>query len=251
MAYRIDNDLEFLRELSSTQLDDLVYLLTHDKNGNIRLTEELTRSDSYKAHYPDHHQYWQEIAGEIQCFGANTFATLFRRGKGVLYKEILQDVCDKLKVNYNKDASTETIESYLFMKILESSLDKMSTEELQQLSNEFGLKNTNGITPQILLGSFQKIFQAGGFKSYQLTVIIANAIMRAIFGKGLSFAANATLTRTMSILTGPIGFAITAIWTCIDIASPAYRITIPAVIQVAYLRQAFLYGSKAEEINFN
>lgn len=251
MAYRIDKDLEFLRELSSAQLNDLVYLLTHDKNDNIRITEELTGFDIYKAYYPDHHQYWQEIAGEIQCYGANTIATLFRRGKGVLYKEILQDVCDKLKVNYNKDAPTETIESYLFMKILEDSLNKMSTEELQQLSNEIGLKNTNELTPQKLLGSFQLIFRAGGFKSYQLTVIIANTIMKALFGKGLTFAGNAGLTKIMSILAGPIGLTITTIWTCIDIASPAYRVTIPAVIQVAYLRQALLYGSKTNEINFN
>lgn len=41
----------------------------------------------------------------------------------------------------------------------------------------------------------------------------------------------------MSILTGPIGWAITAIWTAIDIAGAAYRVTIPAVIQVAYLRK--------------
>ena len=34
-----------------------------------------------------------------------------------------------------------------------------------------------------------------------------------------------------------IGWIITGIWTAIDIAGPAYRITIPAVLQVAMLRK--------------
>lgn len=62
MAYRYDNDLEFLKSLSSTELNDLVYILTHDKDGEKRLTENLTFSDKYKRFYPDHTQYWDEIA---------------------------------------------------------------------------------------------------------------------------------------------------------------------------------------------
>ena len=104
MAYRYDPDLEFLAECSDTDLEDLVYCLTHDKDGTVRLTEELTMSDKYKRYSPKHSMYWEEIAAEIQCFGANTFATIFRGGKGVLYKEVLTDVCDKMKVNYNSSS---------------------------------------------------------------------------------------------------------------------------------------------------
>jgi len=42
MAYRYDEDLEFLENIKSEDLDDLVYCLTHDKDGEIRFTEELT-----------------------------------------------------------------------------------------------------------------------------------------------------------------------------------------------------------------
>ncbi|MEX6315002.1 hypothetical protein AB6G19_16160 [Providencia manganoxydans] len=42
--------------------------------------------------------------------------------------------------------------------------------------------------------------------------------------------------RVMSILSGSIGWAMTGLWTAIDIGSAAYRVTIPAVIQVAFLR---------------
>lgn len=215
------------------------------------MTEELTMTEAYKKYNPSHSMYWKEIAAEIQCFGANSLVTLIRGGKGVLYKEVLCDVCDKMKVNYNKDSNVERIENALLSKVLEDALEKMSSDEIKQLATEIGIKNTQNITKQALLGSFQIIFKMGGFKSYQLTVIIVNAILKVLIGRGLSVAGNAVLTRTLSILTGPIGLAITGLWTAIDIAGPAYRITIPAVIQVAALRQKVLYANTADEISFS
>ena len=44
MAYRFDTDLEFLAEIKSEDLNDLVYCLTHDKDGEKRFTEELSES---------------------------------------------------------------------------------------------------------------------------------------------------------------------------------------------------------------
>ena len=251
MAYLYDADLQFLGSMSSEDLGDLVHCLTHDRDGDARLTEELTMSDLYKQHSPNHQKYWELIAAEIQCFGANTFATMLRGGKGVKYKEVLIDVCDKIKVNYNKESSTEKIESNLLMKILTDALEKMSPDELKDLAEATGVKNTNNIVPETMVGILQAVFRVGGFKSYQLTLIIVNSVLKALIGRGLSFAGNAALTRTMAILTGPIGWIITGIWTSIDIAGTAYRVTIPAVIQVAALRQKYLYEKQATEVSFS
>lgn len=251
MAYRYDSDLEFLKEIKSEDLGDLVYCLTHDKDGEVRYTEELTTSDAYKAHHPEHNRYWESIAAEIQCFGANSFVTMLRGGKGVEYKEVLTDVCDKMKVNYNNNSSVEKIENNLLMKILTDAIENMSSEELKELAQATGVTNTSGITPEAMVSVFQAVFRAGGFKSYQLTLIIVNAVMKALIGRGLSFAGNAALTRTMAILTGPIGWVITGLWTAIDIAGPAYRVTIPAVIQAAVLRQKCLYEKQVEEVEFS
>ena len=250
MAYRYDPDLEFLSKCTDKDLEDLVYCLTHDKDGNKRLTEELTLSDAYKTHNPRHSLYWEEIAAEIQCFGGNTFITMLRGGKGVLYKKVLCDVCDKMKVNYNKNSTVERIENALLSKVLEDALERMSPDEIRRLATELGIKNTQNITKQVLLGSFQAIFRAGGFKSYQLTVIVVNAVLKALIGRGLSFAGNAAATRVFAVLSGPIGWVITGLWTAFDIAGPAYRVTIPAVIQVAALRQKILYADTANEISF-
>lgn len=250
MAYRYDTDLQFLEAMESDDLNDLVYCLTHDRDGDVRFTEELTTSPTYKLYYPDHQKYWELIAAELQCFGANTFATLLRRGKGVEYREVLMDVCDQVKVNYNKNASTEQIEGNLLMKILTDALEKMNPEELKILAEAAGIENIGNITPEAMTGIFLAVFKAGGFKSYQLTVIIVNAVLKALFGRGLSWGGNIILTKTMSILIGPIGWAITGLWTLVDIAGPAYRITIPAVILVAALRKKHLYEKLSEEVSF-
>ena len=158
------------------------------------------------------------------------------RGGGVSYKEVLCDVCDKMKVNYNKDSSTNKIEQNLLMKILEDALEKMSPEEIEKLGKELGLENTAKLTSQSLIAVFLAVFRAGGFKSYQLTLIIVNAVLKVLIGRGLPLVGNVILVRIANILTGPIGWVITGLWTAIDIAGPAYRVTIPAVIQIAYLR---------------
>ena len=128
MAYRSDRGLEFLENVSSSDIDALVLVLIKDKDGDDRITEELTTNDRYKRHSPDHHEYWDLVAAEIQCFGANSLVTMFRGGKGVLYKEVLCDTCDKMKVNYNKDASVETIEMNLLMKIMTEAMQDMSSD---------------------------------------------------------------------------------------------------------------------------
>lgn len=238
MAYRDDNDLRFLQHIADGDLNDLVHVLIYDKDDKKRYSESLSNKATYQENVQQHSKYWQDIAEEIQRFGANGIITnIFRGGRGVLYKEVLSDVCEKMKVNFNKNAPASLIEENLLMKILANTLEKMSENDINDLAKSLGLKNKDFISAEILLGSFQAIFLAGGFQSYQLTLIIVNAISNALFGRGLALAGNAMLTRTASLLTGPVGWAITGVWTAIDLAGPAYRVTIPAVIHVAVLRK--------------
>lgn len=237
MAYREDPHLRFLEDMDSEDLNGLVHCLIKDKDGSPRLTEELTGSEKYKKYHPDHQKYWQEIAAEIQCFGANSLATLFRGGKGVLYEEILRDVADKLKISYKKSDEPKDIEEKLLMRLLYESVNKMTPDQLKELGHEFSLSDAVSYSPEALFAAFQVIFKTGGFKSYQLTLTIVNTVMRSIFGHGLKLAGNAALMRAASIMTGPIGWTLTGLWTAWDIAGPATRVTIPAVAQVAFLRK--------------
>lgn len=237
MAYREDKDLEFLAEMQSQDLNDLVRCLIYDTDGEKRISEELSNSEIYKKYQPDHQKYWREIAAEIQTFGANSFATIARGGKGVLYREVLTDVAGKMKVKFDKSIKTIELENMLLEKMLSDNVSKLKTEDLQKLANQVGISSAASLTKEALLAAFITAFRAGGFQSYQLTLIITNAVLKSVIGSGLSFAGNAALTRTVSFLTGPIGWAITGAWTAVDLAGPAYRVTIPAVLNVALLRR--------------
>ncbi|NHA62587.1 DUF3944 domain-containing protein [Helicobacter pylori] len=233
--WHTNSDLEFLKRLSSNDLKDLFDALVYDKDGKKRFTEGLTLSEEYKKHGHDYAKYAERIAEELQHYGTNSFASALR-GTGVLYREILCEVCNKLKVNYNKKSDTTLIEENMLSSILQKSLEKMSDEEIRELCDELGVKNTNKLGKQALSTAALTLFKMGGFKSYQSAVIVANAVAKTILGRGLSLAGNQVLTRTLSFLTGPVGWIITGVWTAIDIAGPAYRVTIPACILVTTLR---------------
>ncbi|WP_409265102.1 DUF3944 domain-containing protein [Morganella morganii] len=238
-TYRIDPDLAFIGQCSNQDLGLLVSVLTHDsKDGKKRLAESLTTSPEYQLFYPDHQKYWPAICAELQAFGANSLVTLLRGNKGVLYREILHDVCDKLKVNYNKESPVETTELNLLMKVLEKSLREMSQEELVRFAD--GLKlNLSAPTPQLILLAVQAAVTSSGVAALQFATIAAVGVIEAMGGIatwGTLFAAN----RALGVLAGPVGIALSSAWLIADIAGPAYRVTVPACIIVAYLRQKAL-----------
>ena len=141
-----------------------------------------------------------------------------------------------MKVNFNAAQTTQTIEDSLLAKVLEDAWEKMSEADrkklIEEAGNVFGAK-VGGIGAGLLI----QIIRAGGFKSYQIALIIANAVAKAILGRGLTFAGNIYLTRLLAVLVGPVGWIITGVWTAFDFASQAYRVTIPACIYVAALRK--------------
>lgn len=106
MKYIEDKDLNFLRNFNSKELDNLVNILTKP------LTQELTNREMYNEFYPEHSLYIEEILSELQHFGGNTIANVIRK-KGVVYAEILDDVCKALGFKIRNKLSIEEKEELL------------------------------------------------------------------------------------------------------------------------------------------
>ena len=123
----------------------------------------------------------------------------------------------------------------LLSKVLTDSLDKMTPKQLKEVVAATGI-NPTSFTPQAVTTAFQVAIRMSGFAPYRIAVIVAAAVSKAILGRGLSLTAMATIPRLISLFSGPIGWGITGLWTLVDLAGPAYRVTIPSVIQVAYMR---------------
>lgn len=233
---RKDDDLEFLKSCKNEDLKILTDYLVFDKDGKRRISEQLTSKQSFHENYPHNLvAMWEDIVNELQLYGGNTLMNVLRK-QGVTYREILCDVCDRMKVNYNKDANIELIETHFLQKVLIDSLEQMSAEDMQEVINHMEI-NTQSFTKQGLTIALQIAIRTGGFTPYKMAVIVANAVAKALLGHGLSLTLNAGLTKTVSIFAGPIGWAVTVLWTLVDIAGPAYRVTIPAVAQIIYMRQ--------------
>lgn len=238
MAYRKDPDLEFLKQVKSEDLDDLVRCLIYDKDNERRWMQTLTNKELFKKHYPDHHQYWREIAAEIQSFGGNTIFNFFR-GKGVLYKEVLTDVCDKMRVAHDKNNSTIELENCLLLKILEDAVKKMTPEELKKFGASLGKGVFDGVTSETAEAMLKTIF-ISSLASYQLSFMVAKATVQAFLETGLHAArmlGNVFMPRAFGAIIGPIGLVITGLWAAVGAAGPAYKVTVPAVILVAALRK--------------
>lgn len=232
----VDKDLKFL---SSCQNDDLKILtdyLTTDKDGRQRWCEELTKSQAYQEYYPDKlPMMWSDIAHELQKFGGNTILNVVR-GHGIPYREILIDVCEHMKVNFNKNAAIELIEDSLLRTVAEKAIEEMSVEDMKNLIDSANIK-TASYSKEAMVAALQMAIRMGGFAPYKIAVIVANGVCQALLGRGLSLAINAGLTKYMAVFAGPIGWLITVLWTAADIAGPAYRVTIPCCIQIAFMRK--------------
>lgn len=148
----------------------------------------------------------------------------------------ITNVYDRLDVHYNSKASRDRIEQCLLEKVLEDAWENMNEDQRRKVFQD--LSNSAEMPSSFKSGVLIALFRSGKFASYKISLIIVNSVYKFIMGRGLSLATNAALTRGLSILVGPIGIAISALWTAIDIAGPAYRVTQPAVIYIAAMRYA-------------
>ncbi|GAA7732320.1 hypothetical protein HpCOL15_06550 [Helicobacter pylori] len=105
-----------------------------------------------------------------------------------------------------------------------------------------------GENKQVLIASVLTLFKAGGSHSYALAVSVADAMVRQTLGHDLSsVVGKVALKKTLGILAGPIGWVITGALVSINLAGPAYRVTVPARVLVATLRKKLKAEQEAEQ----
>jgi uncharacterized protein YaaW (UPF0174 family) len=229
--------LAFLQFSTEEELKVLAHCLTHDKDGTRRIVSELLESEEFKKlnGRPDQHRRnWQLIAGELQHFGGDTIVNLFR-SSGVLYREILIDVCGRLKVKINKNAAAYDIENALLEKLVADSWEKMSTQQRASILESVGLDGKMHAAAGLV--ALQAALQAGRLASFQISAILASVIADMFLGNTVAVVAGGGLGRIVGFAAGPIGIAISAALMIPAISGTAYRVTIPAAIQVAYMRR--------------
>lgn len=245
-----------LAEADADDLDILVDYITDRGNGRLTLDSAMCRilvsAKDTQTYGPTERAL---IAHEILEFGGNSLGNAYRKARAmfaggfldtvlpnaaptVAYDEIVRDVASHLGVKMPDITAVADVEMVIVRKIMGKAIEKMTDEEKEAVAKELGLSSIP-VGPGAL-GLMIQTARFGGFTTFKLATMVANAVAKALLGKGLTITANAALMRGIGIALGPIGWAITAIWTLADLSSPAYRVTMPAVVQVAYMRNKLI-----------
>lgn len=236
LKFREDPDLNMLAYADNEMLEVLANYCLYDKDGKARRTEDLSSSKAFNLAQEegDYKSVWKYIAAELQHFGGDTLLNTVRR-KGVSYREILLDVCNKMKVEVDKSQQTIEIEQAFLASIFEKAWRDMTDEDRKGFQEIVGVDGK--LAGPAALAAIITAINLGGFASYQVALLVANGVAKAMTGKGLQLAVNAGISKYLSIFTGPVGIAITALLTVPMITGTAYRVTLPAVVQIAAMRQ--------------
>lgn len=238
MSNYITTDRDLIDVIQSSDETDLAILadfVTDSNKGRVSLDSVIRgQIDTFKRN-ETLKKNSDLLIKEIQEFGGNSIINFFR-GTGVEYREILNDVAEHMKVAVDKADGVEQLELKILLVVALKSMEKMSAEEQKSFLSKISRGKVTGLGPGAI-AALQAAVLAGGFGTYMLATTVANAAARQLIGRGLAFGATGGLMQGIAAFAGPIGWAVTAIWAAFDMASPAYRVTVPCVIQIAYMRQ--------------
>ena len=213
--------------LSAASIEEL-----HQLRDIVLTADKWSTDDRIKISYTDPKIDGPYLGREIRKFGGNTVANVFR-DEGPDYKEIVEDVADKIEANYREGSSVEEVESAVINKVLGEAWAKMGDAEREALITDFKLSGKawmGGASAAAL----QAAFLAGGAQSYAILASVVNVFVMRTIGVGL---AGFVATRSATALLGPIGLAFTGLTTALLLAGPSYKVTIPSVVFIAYLRR--------------
>ena len=234
-AKTTDKDLRFLSSCENEDLRVLCDILTHDRLGNIRITEQLTSTDEYNRNYPEDMLFLvPQISNELLKYGSNTLAT-FWHNEPDSYETVLRRVCKQMDVRTMEQDSVAKMEHNLLTTLCQDTLNKMSERELRLLANENDIPDKT-LTRQALTAALLMAIRTSRAVLTRIAARVIQYIVEIITIRGVATAGIETATRAVSGALGPIGWIALGAWTVYDISSPAYRVCVPAVLQVAYMR---------------
>lgn len=226
-----------LEQCSNEQLEPLVEYILKAR------TESLSKYSDFKRWHPNHQRYVSAIFDELRRFGGNSFINLGRK-EGPAYIEVVRDVAKKFKIKNTKAAGVVELEEMLLQAVLRQAYEKSSPEErveLEGVLQEAGLDASK--ISALQQGAALSALVAPAVAKvvlYRSSVVIAHTVARQMLGHGVRYSAavgaGAAGLKALSVLAGPVGWAVAGVWGAADIAGPAYRITIPCALHIAMLR---------------
>lgn len=235
----MDKTYELLKSSSNEELQPLVgYIL------KANISEQLSQKESYKQHSPNHARYADEIFHELRLFGGNTLANL-KRGGGPRYKELVQDVAKRFGVKKVATYELEELEVALIQAVLLKAYkkgDAQQKESIEEALREAGM--SEGMFNRFTSGASWGAGIASAAIMFQASSLVASTVSRTVLGYTVAAIAG---QRISLAYLGPIGFVLGAAFTAHGLAGPGFRVTIPCVLHIAWLRQKRKFSEMQKE----
>lgn len=234
---------ELLKTASHQELDMLTDIITDAGKGRISLSDEKKNLFLNHKERQTLHLVTQELALVICAFGGNTLMNLVR-SNNTEYQEVARDAAEKLGVKVPKTASIIEIEEMAIQKALEKALkDKTSADTIEQLCMADNIKFDHAV--------LEKLKKKGNKADLALFILTAagpytiSRLLTLTLVSGLGIAGGAAMGAALIggrgvALLHPVFAVLSAAWMTYDLSGPAYRVTVPAVICIAAIRQAWI-----------
>ena len=185
------------------------------------------------------------IAQEILLFGGNTIANIYRSlfssSSTISYAELVQDVAKKAGAQFSENDPLQDIEQAILIRIFKQAFEKMPEAERKRVLDDLGIASIGALS-SIGMGTAAgaAVSSALSMANLNIAAMVASAVSTQMLGRAVVSGATFAGSRSAAALAGPIGIAGATLWTLADLSSPAYRVTLPCVVQVAYMRQKYL-----------
>jgi uncharacterized protein YaaW (UPF0174 family) len=182
----------------------------------------------YDRHGVDMAEGADVLANEICLDGSNTLASILRGRKGVGYDEVVRDVAQKLQIPCDEHESETDRELKILEKIISLSLEKATPKQRTQI--EAALKE--GSAGQLAAEDLKGLVNQLGAKATADTV---NKIVTVIITGQVARRSVKQSARLAGFAVPLLNIALVG-WTLLDLTGPAFRKTVPTVIEIARLR---------------
>lgn len=259
LKFREDTDLSVLALSGHKDLEKLARVLTHDtSDGEKRHAQELLGDPSYKEAIQkgDLRLAWKSIAAELQAYGGdsviNAVRSLTKGYTGVTYREIVADICERLKLQFKPSDDIKGLEDQLLVGLILSQKDKFHAEDLAKIMEEVarGVGLDASLQQDLKYDELIKRITTDAKTSY-LASLVAPAIASAAFpfltGLTLPIVLEVVASRLGGLVFPMVGTVAAVASTMTLVTSPAFRVTLPAVLEVIRIRRVVLLSPMNED----
>ena len=214
-------------------MDDLKYLLNRASFDEIKAL-----ADILKAKEPTVDRIIDRLSKKSQDAASYIFNEIFDDHPS--YQKIVRRAAKKLKIKCDKYESASVMEIKIAQKVIKTMWENMTPEQKRQMEEQLRQTASEFDKGSELLGS-SSIFLAltgaklSGFGIYLLASTTLGSLSGMI-GITLPFVVYTTMSRTIALVLGPVGWIGAGLFTIWQLTEPSYKRVIPAIVYICALR---------------